>query len=346
MVVGYEDLVSPDFRNRYEDKYYGKYRGLVVDNLDPAKLGRIKVEVNAVLGNQELCPTNITDWIWPSLPAGGNPDLGTFWVPDIGSQVWVEFEQGNINFPIWVGTVWAKPTKTSKYVKVIGNEVPKLAQGGDAGKEDASTKSPKGDDTAQTAPIPSALTIQEPSSPYKAEYPNNRVMKTTRGMIVEFDDTPGEERIHVYHPKGTYIEIDKDGNTTMRIMGNLYTVVVGDHDTHVKGNMNLVVDGNRTTKVGGSLSVEVAGDKLQTIEGSVKEVVLAGGAGPKLTVLPGIQQIVMASKTEEIKMNKDISIGINELAIIGVSRIEQIGVSDTRVVGVSIRDQAPRIDHN
>jgi hypothetical protein len=79
---------------------YGKYRGFVTDNADPANLGRVKLTVPALLGEA------VTGWALPCLPCGGLADQGLFWIPGVGAQVWVEFEGGNLDFPIWTGTFW------------------------------------------------------------------------------------------------------------------------------------------------------------------------------------------------------------------------------------------------
>lgn len=87
---------------RLNNKYYGKYRGFVADNADPEKRGRLKLQVPSVLGDNE------TDWALPCLPFGGLSDQGVLWVPEVDAQVWVEFEGGNLNDPIWTGTFWPK----------------------------------------------------------------------------------------------------------------------------------------------------------------------------------------------------------------------------------------------
>jgi uncharacterized protein involved in type VI secretion and phage assembly len=81
------------------NKYYGKYRGTVINNIDPLQTGRIQVSVPDVTG---LIPST---WAMPCLPLAGK-QMGTYMVPQIGSGVWVEFEQGNPEFPIWTGCFW------------------------------------------------------------------------------------------------------------------------------------------------------------------------------------------------------------------------------------------------
>src|SRR5579864_851161 len=80
-------------------KFYGKYRGLVVENIDPLQIGRVMVQVPDVLGETP------SSWALPCVPAAGIQS-GVFVVPPIGSQVWVEFEQGDPDYPIWTGGFW------------------------------------------------------------------------------------------------------------------------------------------------------------------------------------------------------------------------------------------------
>jgi len=81
-------------------KYYGKYRGFVADNADPEQRARLRLRVPSVLGEA------ITGWALPCLPFGGLADQGLFLVPEVDSQVWVEFEEGELSQPIWTGTFW------------------------------------------------------------------------------------------------------------------------------------------------------------------------------------------------------------------------------------------------
>jgi uncharacterized protein involved in type VI secretion and phage assembly len=79
--------------------FYGKYRGTVIENVDPEQRGRLLVEVAAV--------TNVvpSTWALPCLPLSGI-QTGIYAVPTIGANVWVEYEQGNPDYPIWTGCWW------------------------------------------------------------------------------------------------------------------------------------------------------------------------------------------------------------------------------------------------
>jgi uncharacterized protein involved in type VI secretion and phage assembly len=81
------------------NQFYGKYRGKVVDNVDPKQIGCIRVSVPAVLG------TGTQSWAYPCVPYAGL-QAGFFAIPPIGANVWVEFEGGNSDHPIWTGCFW------------------------------------------------------------------------------------------------------------------------------------------------------------------------------------------------------------------------------------------------
>lgn len=81
------------------DRHYGKYRGVVTDNNDQKKIGRIRARVPEVLGSVE------TGWALPALPYSGDGS-GTYTVPKSGAGVWIEFEAGDVSRPIWSGGWW------------------------------------------------------------------------------------------------------------------------------------------------------------------------------------------------------------------------------------------------
>jgi uncharacterized protein involved in type VI secretion and phage assembly len=92
-------------------RFYGKYRGSVLNNVDPMQQGRVLVQVPEVLGPA------VSSWAMPCVPFAGI-QTGVFYFPPIGSGVWVEFEGGDADFPIWTGGFWGSAA-----------EVPALAAG-------------------------------------------------------------------------------------------------------------------------------------------------------------------------------------------------------------------------
>ena len=92
--------------NYIDEKRFGKFRGIVTDNKDPEKRARLKIRIPSVMADQD------TDWALPCLPYGGANQQGMFMVPEIDAQVWVEFEEGDLHRPIWVGTFWQQESDT------------------------------------------------------------------------------------------------------------------------------------------------------------------------------------------------------------------------------------------
>lgn len=79
--------------------FYGKYRGVVSDTTDPLMLGRVRATVTDVLGDEP------SGWAMPCAPFGGDQS-GFFAIPSVGAGVWIEFENGDPEYPIWSGCWW------------------------------------------------------------------------------------------------------------------------------------------------------------------------------------------------------------------------------------------------
>jgi hypothetical protein len=81
-------------------RFFGKYRGVVTGNTDPEARARLEVSVPEVRGD------SVTEWALPAMPYAGD-SVGFFALPPVGANVWVEYEGGNLEVPIWSGCFWA-----------------------------------------------------------------------------------------------------------------------------------------------------------------------------------------------------------------------------------------------
>jgi uncharacterized protein involved in type VI secretion and phage assembly len=102
-----------DILDRLRNRFFGKYRGCVTE-VDPTTL-RIKAKVPSVLAGQA------TGWCEPCVPYAGN-GVGMAFLPEVGSGVWIEFEGGDVSYPIWVGCYWRDgelPSAATPAVKTI-----------------------------------------------------------------------------------------------------------------------------------------------------------------------------------------------------------------------------------
>ncbi len=104
MSIEMEQLLV-DVTERIRSRFYGKYRGIVRDIDDPENLCRIQAEVPAVYEDQD------SPWALPALPFAGQSH-GLVLLPEVGDGVWIEFEAGDIERPLWTGCWFASGTRT------------------------------------------------------------------------------------------------------------------------------------------------------------------------------------------------------------------------------------------
>lgn len=162
------EAVVARLSEQVERRFYGKYRGQVVDNADPRKLGRLKVSVPSVLGTEE-----VTGWAMPCVPFGGEVGMGFLFVPEVGAGVWVEFEEGDLEFPIWTGTFWSEPDGES--------EVPVVNEADGSEKE-----------------------IQDP--------PTRKIIKTAAKHSLQFEDASGGGMVLLHEAEHQHIIVmDSEG---------------------------------------------------------------------------------------------------------------------------------------
>ena len=148
-------------------KYYGKYRGTVINNIDPMQMGRIMVIVPDVT----VIPSS---WAMPCVPVAGI-QTGMYAVPIIGSGVWVEFEQGDPDYPIWSGCFWGSAAEIPALARLAPPVVPSI--------------------TLQT-PLQNGLTISDVPGPT-----GGIMIKSTTGAAIIVNDTG----IYIQNGKGASI---------------------------------------------------------------------------------------------------------------------------------------------
>ncbi|HYJ79562.1 MAG TPA: phage baseplate assembly protein V, partial [Longimicrobiaceae bacterium] len=198
---------------RGETQFYGKYRGIVVDNADPDQLGRLTLRVPSVLGESDDC---VTDWAWPCVPFGGANDQGWFFIPEPGARVWVEFEEGNLDLPIWVGTFWSRPGAT---------EIPLEAQ-----------------DMVENAPqrrvlkTPSGHVVE--LSDVSAKEAIRITHMNAKTMLVM--DEKGS--VIIANEKGSHLFLNADGGEATLVDQHGNNIRMGDGGTTITNNKGTVVD--------------------------------------------------------------------------------------------------------
>lgn len=150
------------------EKYYGKYRGIVVNNIDPEQRGRIQVIVPDV---STVIPTT---WAMPCVPVAGM-QMGFFAVPLIGAGVWVEFEQGDPDYPIWVGCFYGTAAEVPTLARTAPPAIPSI--------------------TVQT-PLQNGITVNDLAGPT-----GGIILKSATGASIIVNDTG----IYISNGKGATI---------------------------------------------------------------------------------------------------------------------------------------------
>lgn len=109
----------------------------------------------------------------------------------------------------------------------------------------------------------------QPDIPFNAKYPYNKVTETESGHVVEFDDTPDNERIHFYHRKGTYTEIDANGTQVNRIVGDGYEIIDRNGFVYINGECNVTIGGIARVMCLNDAFVEVQGNTKADLRGDL-----------------------------------------------------------------------------
>ncbi|MBS1693061.1 MAG: hypothetical protein JST91_12650 [Actinobacteria bacterium] len=113
---------AAQFTEPAEQRFYGKYEGVVTDVEDPLTIGRLRARVPAVLGEDVE-----TGWALPCAPFGGGKDRGMLFLPARGDTVWIEFAAGEVSRPLWTGCFWGSPESAGQQDDLgesTGSEVP------------------------------------------------------------------------------------------------------------------------------------------------------------------------------------------------------------------------------
>lgn len=311
-----------------EKRYFGTYRGKVVDNNDPQRLGRVKCICHEVLGLEIT-----TDWAaYKGGAYGGSSNSGAFAAPDIGATVFIEFESGDVNRPLYSGVWWGQPTGQPP-------ETPGLARadGQQCWKTDPSTLSPKGDDSFKSLDGQDQC---QPPSPLRVNggptYPYNKVFRTkNNGITVEIDDTPGKGRIHIWHgPSKSWVEIDNAGELSIRVAGKSYRLVEMDDREHIKGNHHTMVEMAETVKVGTNHYTEVGADEQRQICG--KKDTFVTGEEQRVNK-GGLKEWVTGGRTDVIN-------GDYTLWVMGNFKVNVVGNFERAAAG-NIVDKGVLINH-
>lgn len=232
--------------------------GVVEDRADPLQLGRVRVRCYGWhTADKREIPTADLPWAQPMQPitSAAMGDIGRS-PTGLVEGTWVIgfFADGmEAQRPIIMGSIAGIPTEVADPTK--GFNDPNGVYPSRIEEPDVDQRA-RGTNNISKSPD---STIGEPADPYAAEYPKNHTFRSESGHLIEVDDTPGAERIHIYHKSGTFIEMHPNGDVVTQHK-NGWRSVTGNDKIHITGDMSIVVDGNVSWTVGGNMTETVTGN--------------------------------------------------------------------------------------
>ena len=274
------------------------YRGVIEDNNSPLKDGRVKVRIFGIhTPNNEnsdetfnYVSTDDLPWaeVMQSMSFGFNSGVGVSSIPNKGTWVLV-MVGSNTNLPIVIGAISGTNTEEADYSGGQGFCDPDgnfpVADRLNETDINRLARAEKIEETCHQTITDNLIDIEPEQVAMDPEvtYPNNSVIETKSGHVIEIDDTLDNERIMIFHKSGSYCEFKPDGTVVVHSQLDSYEMIVGSKVTNIGvddttdvggarvvtviGDETLNVDGSRTTTIGGDDTLNVDGSRTTTIGG-------------------------------------------------------------------------------
>lgn len=320
------------------------WTGVVEDRMDPLFMGRCRVRIFGYhTKDKSELPTPDLPWAIPMQPitsAGvtgiGHSPTG----PVEGTWVVGFFSDGDdCQQPVFMGTIAGLPQSSYE------NNIP-----ANVGFSDPNKKYPlrelldepdtnrlarnqkisetivqkKRDSRDLKVDVAFGGSWDQPKVPYSAKYPFNHVTYTESGHAIELDDTPSSERIHIYHKKGTFTEIDQTGSMVRRVVADDYQIIEADGFIHIKGKANVTVDGSCNVYVKNNCNLQVDGNLKMHAHGNIemksgKTISIAAKTG--VTIHSDTSVTVKSNTTTSIDAGAALNMKGAIVSIVSASRI-------------------------
>lgn len=252
------------------------YEGMVEDNNDPEKMGRLKIRIFGIHTHEknngdEFQSIKTEDLPWAEMAGqigAVSDDYGTWNIPEVGTPVWCFFrdETGFKQFPVYFATIpkiIKETPDTNKGFSDPEGEVParkdespisRLARNENINDTIIQTKK----DEKETGVQCNDVSWDEPETKYNTEYPFNKVLHTRAGHIIEIDDSEGSERIHIYHKSGTCIEFFPDGEIVEKTKGDKFLISEKKLNELIKDEVNKRYEKNVNIEIAEKLLAKIS----------------------------------------------------------------------------------------
>lgn len=241
------------------------YRGVVENNLDELKLARVQVRIAGIhpqSNSRDFEGSTTTDLPWAevigSTEFGLTQGIGISSVLQVGTLVWLILEDEDPNRPIIIGVVKGIQNGESD----IDKNAREITDGVISKKN-------------------STLDYLESAQPTSV-YPENHVIKSACGHMIEMDDSPGQERVQIIDKNGNYSEMNLTAYIDKAVKDKI-NVVLGELREHVVGKTTIQSDSDVTWNITGNLKINVSNGIDMTAGGTIK-----AQAGPEIKMNAGV----------------------------------------------------------
>lgn len=339
--------------------------GVVEDRNDPEMMGRVKVRVAGVhTQNKQEIPTEDLPWSMVMTPTTSPSISGVGVTPYMVEGTWVvctfiddymqdllimgtlpgksmEYRSGSVGFSSPIGNyprttdqvdlpAASRPTDAANHPTIIARDNELVEDVIQAIPPRMPTVSP--DDVGQEPHERPTMSEQDALSARKNDhYPLTYSEEYEGGHLVEYSNTPGEERHSYSHPTGTYYEINGAGDYTTKVVGDHNEWNKKDKNIFIKGDCNITVYGSMKHYVKGDYTLEVEGNYHQTIGKSLRQKI---GSNHESEIGQDFSQTIGSNYSQQIKQNRTITVtaGNDTLTVAAGSQMLTVGTDVTQTV--------------
>ena len=330
------------------------FLGVVEDRNDPKRMGRVRVRVFSAHTHERKVdvPIETLPWSFVVQPPNDSTAGATHSQLVEGTWVLVMYVDDKMQDPLVIGSipgineeepdytkgfsdpfqVYPRWTGEDSELSLVSNEDLWLEHPTyDNRVKERITEIPRAKKFEVPAVVPGGggeeyerVTWDEPDlrGEQESNYPYNAVREYEGGMIEEYDSTSDNTRITQMHQSGTYREILDDGTTTIKVVGDHYTLTLKDQNMYIQGDLNVTVEGNMRQLVQGDYILEVDGNKHEYVRGN-RESKIDGSDALE----------VNTNQSIAITGENSLHCGGNQTIIVDSNYIRDVAANSNRTIG-------------
>jgi len=255
------------------------FMGVVEDINDPEMINRVKVRcIGYHTADKTLMPTDDLPWA-PFISSTAQMSAPLVNQGDWVVGFFIDGEQAQQ--PVVLGSIVGKPEEQANpnqgfydpagiHPRFPGEGTNARHARGEVGTEDRNAVAYSRASATPNIPSADGTKFAEPLSEFDARYPFNHVIETDAGNVIELDDTPGAERIQIFHKRGSFVEFHPNGSIVHRGAKDRYHIVFENENLYAGGNMNMSVVGAVNILSGANTNISTGGDATWRVGGNLR----------------------------------------------------------------------------